>query len=91
MHSPVLRRRRPRPPFTPRRFRPGQLVCTKPSLDVDGALLCDHGYVIRCWLNHPLHLPGWSYLVKLHPATQSRWAAAKPEWFPECFLQALED
>ncbi len=90
MHSPAIRRRYPRPPFaTPRRFRPGQMICTVPSLDVDGVLLCDHGWIVRCWLNHPLTLPGWSYLVKLHPASQSQWAVNEPEWFHESFLQPL--
>ncbi len=91
MHSPVLRRTRPRPPFIDRRFQVGQLVCTVPSLDNDGTLLCDHGRVLRCWLNHPLSAPGWSYLVKLHPRTQSHWAADEAEWFPESYLQALEE
>jgi hypothetical protein len=92
MNAPIVcRRRRPRPPFTtPRRFRPGQMVCSVPSLDVDGTLLCDHGVVIRCRWNHPQTLPGWSYLVRLHPATQSHWAAGKTEWYPELLLQALE-
>ncbi len=91
MNYPVLRRRLRRQ-LPQRRFKMGQLVCTVPSLDVDGTLICDHGWIVRAQWNHPILVePGWAYAIRFHPATQSGSVGGKVEWLPEFSLQQLAD